>query len=81
MKTTKNRLRLVAGETPPRGACEKWTVSDYFPHTAEDIEQLYARLREDVAAIKNPWLNRLVSGVIEDPTVSPRLKTRPRGEK
>jgi 3'-5' exoribonuclease len=52
-------------------------LADYFRHTAEDIEQLYGRLRQDAAAIKNPWLNSLVSGVIEDPSISPRLKRAP----
>ena len=36
-------------------------LADYFPHTAEDVEELYSRLREHAAAIKNPWLNRLAS--------------------
>ncbi len=52
-------------------------LADYFPHTLEDIEQLYGRLREHVAEIKNPWLSRLVSGVVEDPAISPRLKRAP----
>ncbi len=52
-------------------------LADYFPHTAEDVEQLYGRLREHAGAIKNPWLGRLVSGVIEDPAIAPRLKRAP----
>lgn len=72
----KNRLQLAL-EKLRRADPAEVDVADYFPHTAEDIEQLYARLREHVTAIKNPWLNRLVSGVIEDPTVSPRLRRAP----
>jgi 3'-5' exoribonuclease len=52
-------------------------LADYFPHTAEDVEQLYARLREHVAAVRNPWLNRLLASVIEDPSIAPRLKRAP----
>ena len=72
----KNRLQLAV-ERIRRAEPAEVDWSDYFPHTAEDIEQLYARLREHVAAIKNPWLSGLVSGIIEDPAISPRLKRAP----
>src|SRR5579862_4163411 len=72
----KNRVQLVV-ERIRRAEPAEVEWSDYFPHTAEDIEQLYARLREHVATIKNPWLSRLASGVIEDPAISPRLKRAP----
>jgi 3'-5' exoribonuclease len=72
----KNRLQLVV-ERIRRAEPAEVDLSDYFPHTAEDIEQLYGRLREHIAAIKNPWLSRLVSDVVEDPEISPRLKRAP----
>ncbi len=72
----KNRLQLAV-EKLRRAEPAEVDLSDYFPHTAEDIEQLYGRLRENVAAIQNPWLSRLVSGVIEDPAIAPRLKRAP----
>jgi len=72
----KNRLQLAV-EKLRRAEPAEVDLSDYFPHTAEDIEQLYGRLREHVATIKNPWLSRLVCGVIEDPAISPRLKRAP----
>src|SRR5260370_27056541 len=72
----KNRPQLIV-ERIRRAEPEEVEWSDYFPHTAEDIEQLYGRLREHVATIKNPWLSRLVSGVIEDPAIYPRLKRAP----
>src|SRR5580704_11166644 len=72
----KNRIQLAV-ERLRRAEPGEVDLSDYFPHTAEDIEQLYGRLREHVATIKSPWLNRLVSGVIEDPAISPRLKRAP----
>ena len=76
VETYKNRVQLAV-ERIRRAEPAEVDWSDYFPHTIEDIEQLYARLREHVAAIKNPWLNRLASGVVEDPAVSPRLKRAP----
>jgi len=51
--------------------------ADYFPHTGEDIEQLYSRLREFVAAVAHPWLRRLLVSVIEDPEIVPKLKRAP----
>jgi len=50
---------------------------DFLPRTREDVEQLYTRLREFAAAIGNAWLKQLVSGVIEDPAIVPRLKRAP----
>lgn len=72
----KNKLQLVV-EKLRRAEPAEVDLADYFPHTVEDIEQLYGRLRKHVAAIKNPWLSRLVSGVVEDPAISPRLKRAP----
>ena len=52
-------------------------LADYFPHTAEDVEKLYAGSCEHIAASRNPWLQSLVTSVIEDPTIVPRLKRAP----
>jgi len=51
--------------------------ADYFPHTAEDVEQLYAKLLEYVAKAANPWLRRLLEDAIRDPEIVPRLKRAP----
>jgi 3'-5' exoribonuclease len=51
--------------------------ADYFPHTAEDIEELYGRLRGFVAAVGNPWLRRLLESVVEDAEIVPKLKRAP----
>jgi 3'-5' exoribonuclease len=51
--------------------------ADFFPHTAEDVEKLYALLREHAAAVTNPWLNRLLLSVVEDPELVPLLKRAP----
>src|SRR5207245_8086078 len=48
----KNRLQMTV-ERLRRAEPGEVDLSDYFPHTAEDVEQLYARLRAHVAAIKN----------------------------
>ena len=51
--------------------------ADYFPRTAEDIEQLYGRLREFVASVGNPWLKRLLESFVGDPEIAPKLKRAP----
>lgn len=52
-------------------------TADYFPHTKEDVEKLYAELRGHVATVKNPWLARLLANVVEDPEIVPLLKRAP----
>jgi len=52
-------------------------LSDYFPHTTEDVEQLYLRLCAHAASVRTPSLNLLLTSVIEDPAIVPRLKRAP----
>jgi len=51
--------------------------ADYFPHTSQDVDQLYAQLREFVASVRNPWLKLLLESVVEDPEIVPKLKRAP----
>jgi len=51
--------------------------ADYFPHTSEDVEKLYAQLGEFVAAVGHPWLKLLLTSVVEDPAIVPLLKRAP----
>jgi 3'-5' exoribonuclease len=60
-----------------RATPEEVDLADYFPHTSEDVDKLYERLRAHAAAIGNPWLRQLVASVIEDPTILPRMKRAP----
>src|SRR5580704_2731617 len=52
-------------------------LADYFPHTAEDVDKLYARLLEHAASLNNQWFRRLIATIIEDPEIVPRLKRAP----
>jgi len=76
VESYKTRMQLCV-EKLRRAEPREIDLADYFPHTAEDIEELYGRLREYAAGIKNTWLNQLVSGMIEDPAIAPRLKRAP----
>ena len=51
--------------------------ADFFPHTKEDVEQLYGRLLERVASVGNPWLRQLLDSVVRDPKLFP-TETRAR---
>lgn len=52
-------------------------LEDYFPHTTEDIEKLYAQLCEHAASVQNPWLRKLLASVVEDPEIVTGLKRAP----
>jgi len=52
-------------------------AADFFAHTPENVDQLYAKLLAFVASVKNPWLRRLLESVVQDPEIVPRLKRAP----
>jgi 3'-5' exoribonuclease len=54
-----------------------YDLGDFLPQTKYDVEKLYSQLREAVAGVKNPWLAKLLSSVVEDPAIAPRLKRAP----
>jgi 3'-5' exoribonuclease len=54
-----------------------YDLADFLAHTRFDVEKLYAELRGAVAAMKNPWLKRLLEGFVDDPAIAPRLKRAP----
>jgi 3'-5' exoribonuclease len=54
-----------------------YDLADFLPHTKHDLEKLYAFVRGAIAGMKNPWLKQLLSSVIEDPGIVPRLKRAP----
>jgi len=43
---------------------EEIDLADFLPHTKENVEKLFAQLQEFAASIANPWLNKLVTGII-----------------
>lgn len=71
---SKNQLMV---DKVRRAAAEEVDLADYFPHTGEDVDKLYDRLREHAAAVGNPWLKQLLVSVIEDPDILPRMKRAP----
>ncbi len=56
---------------------EEVDLADFLPHTKEDVGKLWAQLLEYANSIENPWLKKLVNGIITDPAVAPRYKRAP----
>jgi 3'-5' exoribonuclease len=50
---------------------------DFFPHTAQDIDELSRRLAGFVAGIRNPWIGRLLAAVLADREIAEKLKRAP----
>jgi 3'-5' exoribonuclease len=56
---------------------EEIEIADYLPTTKQDVEKLWAELLEHARSIQNPWLQRLVCGILCDPAVTARYKKAP----
>ncbi|MFZ3217879.1 MAG: OB-fold nucleic acid binding domain-containing protein [Candidatus Acidiferrales bacterium] len=54
-----------------------YDLADFLAHTKQDVEKLYAELSAAAAAVRNPWIKRLLESVILDPAIAPRLKRAP----
>ena len=72
----RNKLQLALDKVR-RAEPAEVDLADYFAHTTEDVEDLYRRLSAHAAAVKNPWLNRLLASFLEDPLIASRLKRAP----
>jgi 3'-5' exoribonuclease len=56
---------------------EEVDLADFLPHTKEDVGKLYAQLLEFAGSIGNPWLKKLVTGIISDPAIAAKYKRAP----
>src|SRR5579859_6536241 len=56
---------------------EEVVLADYLPATKEDVEKLYKQLLAEADSIKNPWLKKLNTSILNDPQVAPRYKRAP----
>ncbi len=58
-------------------ATRDYDLSDFLAHTKHDVEELFGELSAAVAAVKNPWIKRLLESVASDPAIVPKLKRAP----
>ncbi len=68
---------LLAIEQLLLAAERDYSLEDFLPHTKQDVEEMYARLRETVAGMKNTWLQRLLARITDDPAIAAKLKRAP----
>jgi 3'-5' exoribonuclease len=54
-----------------------YDLGDFLPHTKYDVEKLYADMRQAIAGMKNPWLKKLLTSVVDDPAIAHRFKHAP----
>ena len=52
-------------------------LADFLPQTKADVAKLYAQLLEFAASLGNPWLKKLVTGILDDPAIAARYKRAP----
>jgi 3'-5' exoribonuclease len=72
----RNKLQLAI-EKIRRAEESEVDPADFFPHTKENVDEMYAKLLAIVASVGNPWLRQLLDGVVQDPEIVPRLKRAP----
>jgi 3'-5' exoribonuclease len=56
---------------------EEIDLADYLPHTAADVDKMWAELLGYAESLGNPWLKKLVLGIIADPEVARCYKRAP----
>ena len=76
VESYRNKLQ-VAIDKIRRAEEHEVDATDFFAHTSEDVDELYAKLVAFVALVKNPCLRRLLENVVTDPGIVPRLKRAP----
>jgi 3'-5' exoribonuclease len=56
---------------------EEVDLADFLPHTKEDVAELYAQMLAFAGSIGNPWLKKLVTGIITEPQTAARYQRAP----
>src|SRR5271165_2352453 len=72
----RNKLQLAV-EKIRRADDNEVDPADFFAHSKENVDEMYAKLLEVVASVGNPWLRQLLDSVVQDPEIVPRLKRAP----
>jgi 3'-5' exoribonuclease len=72
----RNKLQLAIDKIRKADESEV-DPADFFAHTRENVDEMYARLLKIVGSVGNPWLRQLLDSVVQDPAIVPRLKRAP----
>lgn len=76
VKLYNDRKELTLEQIVPV-AEKEYELADFLPHTKYDVEQLYSQLRAAIAGMKNPWLQKLLACIVDDPEIAAQLKRAP----
>lgn len=76
VESYRNKLQLMIDKIR-RAEESEVDAADFFAHTKENVEQLYAKLLEVAASVGNPWLRKLLDSVVRDPELVPKWKRAP----
>jgi 3'-5' exoribonuclease len=76
VETYRGKLQVII-EKIRRAEENEVDPADFFPHTKENVEELYEKLLHVVGSVGNSWLRRLLESVVCDPEIAPRLKRAP----
>lgn len=76
VESYRNKLQLMIDKIR-RAEESEVDAADFFAHTKENVEQLYAKLLEVAASVGNPWLRKLLDSVVQDPELVPKWKRAP----
>jgi 3'-5' exoribonuclease len=55
----------------------EYELVDFLPHTKYDVAKLYEELRAAIGGMQDPWLQRLLLSMVDDPAIAPKLKRAP----
>jgi 3'-5' exoribonuclease len=72
----RNKKQLMLDRLRKADATEV-DAEDFYAHTAENVDQLWARLRELAESVQNPWLQQLLLAVLDDADIAPRMRRAP----
>ncbi len=51
--------------------------ADFVASTSENVDELFSKLRAEVAAMKNPWLQKLLLSFLDDQEMAAKLRRAP----
>jgi 3'-5' exoribonuclease len=72
----RNKKQLMLDRFRKADAAEV-DAEDFYAHTAENVDQLWARLRELAESVENPWLHQLLAAILDDENIAPRMRRAP----
>ncbi len=76
LQVYQNRLQLTVHRLQKQPE-QDVDVTDYFPASARQPDEMFAELTTIIAGIQNPYLNALLRGLMEDPDISRRYRMAP----